>query len=66
VSIAIYDAESVEGDSQAIGLAGATVHVIGSCSPMMASAAVGTANYGPGQLAGSVVGRGRATAAASM
>lgn len=62
VSIVLCDAESVEGGSLAVGLAGARFYVTGACSPIMASGAVGAANYGPGRLAGSAAGRGRATA----
>jgi hypothetical protein len=66
VSLTIYDAEGAEGGSEALGVAEAVFHVKGECTPRAASSAAGTGNYHPGQLAGSVVGRCRATAAASM
>jgi hypothetical protein len=58
VSIAIYDAETVGGESDAVGVAGGLFHVRGQCDPIMASNAGGTANYRPGQIAGVVGGRG--------
>ena len=58
VSIVIYDAESVGGQSEAVGFAGGLFHVEGECDPIMASNASGTANYGPGQIAGLANGRG--------
>jgi hypothetical protein len=58
VSIALYDAESVGGESEAVGMAGCLFQASGECDPIMASNAIGTANYGPGQLAGLVGGRG--------
>jgi hypothetical protein len=58
VSIALYDAETLGGESQAVGMADCLFHVCGECDPIMASNASGTANYGPGQNAGIVGGRG--------
>jgi hypothetical protein len=58
VSIALYDAEAVGGESEAVGVAGGLFHVSGQCEPIMASNASGTANYGPGEIAGQVAGRG--------
>jgi len=58
VSIALYDAEAVGGESEAVGVAGGLFHVSGQCDPIMASNASGTANYGPGQIAALVGGRG--------
>jgi hypothetical protein len=57
VSIALYDAESVGGESEAIAMAGALFHAVGECNPTMASNARGTANYGPGQIGALVRGR---------
>jgi hypothetical protein len=58
VSIALYDSETVGGASEATGVAGCFFHVSGECDPFMASNASGTANYGPGQIAGLAGGRG--------
>jgi hypothetical protein len=58
VSIALYDAEAVRGESEAVGMAGCLFHAAGECDPIMASNASGTGNYGPGQIAALVGGRG--------
>jgi hypothetical protein len=58
VSIALYDSETVGGESEAVGVAGGLFHASGECDPIMASNASGTANYGPGQIAALVGGRG--------
>jgi hypothetical protein len=58
VSIAIYGAETVGGESEAVGMAGCLFHASGECDPIMASNASGTANYGLGQIAGFLGGRG--------
>jgi hypothetical protein len=58
VCIALYDAETVGGESEAVGVAGGLFHVSGECDPIMASNASGTANYGPGQIAAFAGGRG--------
>jgi hypothetical protein len=57
VSVALYDAETIGGESEAVGVAGGLFHVSGQCDPIMASNASGTANYGPGQIAGLVGGK---------
>jgi len=61
VSVALYDAETVGGESEAVGVAGCLLHASGECDPIMASNATGTANYGPGQIAAVVGGRGVVT-----
>jgi hypothetical protein len=58
VSIALYDSETVGGASEATGVAGCFFHVRGECEPIMVSNASGTANYGPGRIAGFLGGRG--------
>jgi len=58
VSIALYDAEAVGGESEAIGIAGGLFHAVGECNPIMTSNAKATANYGPGQIGALVRGRG--------
>jgi hypothetical protein len=58
VCIALFDAETVGGESEAVGLADCLFHVCGECDPIMASNASGTANYGPGQIAALAGGRG--------
>jgi hypothetical protein len=58
LSIALYDAETVGGESEALGMAGGLFHAVGECNPTMASNARGTANYGPGQIGALVRGRG--------
>jgi hypothetical protein len=58
VSIALYDAETVGGGSEAVGMAGGLFHAVGECNPIMASSARGTATYGPGQIGALVRGRG--------
>jgi hypothetical protein len=57
VSVALYDAEAVGGESEAIGTAGGLFHAVGECNPIMASNAKGTANYGPGQIGALVRGK---------
>ena len=58
VNIALYDAETVGGESEAVGVAGCLFHVRGACDPIMASYASGTAYYQPGRIAGGLAGRG--------
>lgn len=58
MSIALYDSETVGGESEAVGVAGGLFHALGECDPIMSSNASGTANYGPGQIAAHVWGRG--------
>jgi len=62
VSIALYDSETVGGESEAVGIAGCLFHVRGECDPIMASSASATANYGPGQIGARAGGRGVAAA----
>jgi hypothetical protein len=65
-SIALYGAEAVGGESEAIGMAGGMFHAVGECNPIMASNAMGTANYGPGQIGALVRGRGVAAGAPTL
>jgi hypothetical protein len=57
-NIALYDAEAVGGESEAIGTASGLFHAVGECNPLMASNARATANYGLGQIGALVRGRG--------